>query len=85
MFTRLGRKIIQDNAKITSVNSKLIDDDDDDAFRRFDTKCELASDVYYGGGHSHGDEEEMDDEQRYQKAMYQLKCVTVVGLIFVTG
>ena len=44
-----------------------------------------------GGGHDHGhdhghghDEDDgLTEDERYEKAMYQLKCVTIVGLVFV--
>ena len=85
MFTRLGRKIISDIQKTRSIDYQVIDDEDD-SFRRFNAKCEDASDVYYhGGGHGHSHGPEMTEDERYEKAMYQLKCVTIVGLIFVSA
>ena len=48
----------------------------------------MGDDVYYHGGHDHdhGHDhggEELTEDERYEKAMYQLKCVTIVGLVFV--
>ena len=47
----------------------------------------MGDDVYYHGGHDHDHGHDHDDglteDERYEKAMYQLKCVTVVGLVFV--
>lgn len=82
MFTKLGRKIITDSFKIQRIESQIVDEADDE-YKRFGSKCEKGSDVYYHGGHSHDHDDGMTDDQRYEKAMYQLKCVTVVGLIFV--
>ena len=64
---------------------------DDDSFLRYEggSLCERGDDVYYHGGgghdhgHGHGEDEGLTEEERYEKAMYQLKCVTAVGLVFV--
>ena len=65
MFTKLGRKIIQDSQKTQSIDYQVVDDEDD-CFRRLDKKSWLASDVYYHGGgghgHSHGEKEEMTED-----------------------
>lgn len=84
MFTKLGRKIIRDAGR-TQRSVVHVTDDSDDSFQRYTGKCEEAGDVYYHGGHSHSHDDGLTDDQRYEKAMYQLKCVTVVGLFFVTA
>ena len=88
MFTRLGRKIIEDSRRTATVSRSAVDDSDD-AFIRFTGSEDPYDVMYHGGGHGHshdhGHGEEMTDDERYEKAMYQLKCVTVVGLIFVSA
>lgn len=92
LLTRLGRKIIQDaynrNPRRRPSPRTNIDDGDDDSFRRYKGGGEGGEyDVMYHGGHDHGHNEDdgLTEEQRYAKAMYQLKCVTVVGLLFVSA
>jgi len=56
MFTKLGKKIIADSQKTQSIDYQVVDEEDD-SFRRFNSKSEFASDIqYHGGGHSHGEE-----------------------------
>lgn len=63
--------------------------ENDDAFLRYEGGSLSEYDImYHGGGHDHdhghghGDDD-LTDDQRYEKAMWQLKCVTGVGLVFV--
>lgn len=68
------------------ASSTVVDDENDDAFYRFKGGrfCEEGNDVYYHGGHDHGDEDDgLTEDERYEKAMYQLKCVLVIGIVFV--
>ena len=90
MFTKLGKKIIRDalNPK-RSQPKQNSSTEDDDCFIRYKGGAKQSEDKYdvmYHGGHhhDHGDDG-LSEEERYAKAMYQLKCVTVVGLIFVSA
>lgn len=81
MLSLLGRKIVND---AFLGKKRVTPTEDDDSFMRYKgtIRCEDGDDVMYHGGHSHGSGD-MDDE-KYAKAMYQLKCVTCVGFFFVT-
>ena len=64
--------------------------ENDDAFLRYEggALSDREYDImYHGGGHDHdhghGEDDGMTDDERYEKAMWQLKCVTIVGLFFV--
>lgn len=58
MFTKLGRKIILDSQKTQTIDYRVVDEEDD-SFRRFDSKDDLqymGGDHGHGHGHSHGEE-----------------------------
>lgn len=79
LFSRLGHKIIRDAYRDPPTKPAVdIDDEQDDQFYRYSESDDV---MYHGGCDS---EKGMTDDQRYDKAMGQLKCVTVVGLFFVT-
>ena len=77
MFTKLGKKIIEDAMRKQPPKAVHQDEEKDDAFHRF---TDDDTDVQYHGGC----DSNLTDEQRYEKAMGQLTCVTFVGLFFVT-
>ena len=87
LFSRLGRKIIDDAFNPKKTRRQPAVADDDDCFQRYkgEIKCQDSDDVYYHGGHHHDHDDGLSEEEKYQKAMYQLKCVTVVGLFFVSA
>lgn len=84
LFKQLGRKIVEDSTKAQPVRELTVLENDD-SFLRYEggSLCERGDDVYYHGGHDHGHDDGLTEDERYEKAMYQLKCVTGVGLIFV--
>ena len=86
MFSKLGNKIIKDmnKPKRAPVQKSIVSGEDDDAFQRYHGGDN--DDVYYhGGGHHHDHDDGLDDDAKYAKAMFQLKCVLIVGLVFVSA
>lgn len=47
------------------MQSLLGIENDDDSFKRFD-----GDDIQYHGGHDHGHDDGLTEDERYEKAMY---------------
>lgn len=69
MFTKLGKKIMQDAARteyVPKASKSLLFEQDDDSFQRYTggsrSLCETGDDVYYHGGHDHDHDDGLTDD-----------------------